>query len=150
MSSTENKAEVVTNKVEENVQEKEKGSGDLKSETSPQKRTASELNSAEDVEVKQKVLKKKKTGNLRRSMRKEVKKMMRMKRWVQKEKEMILMRKVMKMELMKRRMKMMCKHYSGHDHFGGEQFDRLGFNCLRYSKKNRWADCYMTLRLKFS
>ncbi|XP_076324367.1 uncharacterized protein LOC143232618 isoform X2 [Tachypleus tridentatus] len=57
MSSTENKAEVVTNKVEENVQEKEKGSGDLKSETSPQKRTASELNSAEDVEVKQKVLK---------------------------------------------------------------------------------------------
>ncbi|XP_022239357.1 uncharacterized protein LOC106457658 isoform X1 [Limulus polyphemus] len=130
MSSTENKAEVVTNKVEENVQEKEKGAGDLKSETSPQKRTASELNSAEDDEVKQKVLKKKKMGNLRRSMKKEVKKMMRMKRWVQKERVMILMRKVMKMELTKRRMKMkmMHKHYSGcHGHFGGSNSIDCGF-----------------------
>ncbi|XP_013774025.1 glutamic acid-rich protein-like [Limulus polyphemus] len=57
MNSTENKTDIATQKARESLQEKEKGSGDLKSETSPHKRTASEVNSTEDVEGKQKLLK---------------------------------------------------------------------------------------------
>ncbi|XP_013791915.2 glutamic acid-rich protein-like [Limulus polyphemus] len=57
MSSTENKTEVATQRAEEKLKETEKASGDLKSEKSPTKRTASEVNNAEGEEVKQKVLK---------------------------------------------------------------------------------------------
>ncbi|XP_076311175.1 uncharacterized protein LOC143225501 isoform X1 [Tachypleus tridentatus] len=57
MSSTENKTDVATQRAEEKVKENEKASGDLKSESSPTKRTASEINNAEDEGVKQKVLK---------------------------------------------------------------------------------------------
>ncbi|XP_076370299.1 uncharacterized protein LOC143256674 isoform X1 [Tachypleus tridentatus] len=109
MSSTENKTEVSTKKVEENVHENEKGSGDLKSQTSPQKRTASEVISSED-EVKQKVLKKKKMGNQKRSLKKMLRKKMKMKKTFLKEREKIMMRKEMRMELMKRVMKTMKMH----------------------------------------
>lgn len=57
MSSADKQSDVATKRAEESIPDKEKGSGDVKSDTSPHKRSASEINSADDGEVKQKVLK---------------------------------------------------------------------------------------------
>lgn len=49
------KSEVATQRADESVQEKDKASGDAKSDTSPHKRSASEVN--DDGDVKQKIQK---------------------------------------------------------------------------------------------
>ncbi|XP_076311176.1 uncharacterized protein LOC143225501 isoform X2 [Tachypleus tridentatus] len=104
MSSTENKTDVATQRAEEKVKENEKASGDLKSESSPTKRTASEINNAEDEGVKQKVLKKKKMVSLKINLK--VMKMRMKKEFL----KVMIMMKEMKMGLMKRVMKMKMMH----------------------------------------
>ncbi|CAN7975085.1 unnamed protein product, partial [Ixodes persulcatus] len=52
MSSTENKGDVATQPADEVISAKEKSAGDAKTEKSPQKRSASELNDDDDSKKK--------------------------------------------------------------------------------------------------